>query len=170
MHKHFYQIGNPSWVDRRVRKKFGDQGYFDGIVVGIELSDDVSGAVLYQIEYEDNDGEDLYSMELEAILLPRLTAAEEAIAVAKIRAKRVAALNRNVRNVDTPKPSSNKKRRKRVQKHFAVPQGKNVFFLLDCETTGSRRNYDRVIESPAGELVSVRAPGGGACGVLESHR
>ena len=35
-----------------------------------------------------------------------------------------------------------KKKGKRVQ----IPDGNIVLFLLDCETTGSRRNYDRAIE------------------------
>ena len=27
-----------------------------------------------------------------------------------------------------------------------MPQGKKIFFLMDCETTGSKRNWDRGIE------------------------
>ena len=30
--------------------------------------------------------------------------------------------------------------------YVSLPAGKNCFFLLDCETTGSKRNWDRGIE------------------------
>ena len=88
-----------------MRKKFRDHGYFDGIVIGFELLDDGSNAALYQIEYEDNDSEDLCCIELQSILLPLLSPAQEAIAVAKIRAKRVVAINSAV-----TQPNPKKKR------------------------------------------------------------
>ena len=92
------------------------------------MLDDGSNSALYQIEYEDNDSEDLCCIELESILIPLLPPAQETIAVAKIRAKRVAAINEAVTQ---PSPKKGKRtRKKRTQRHFAVPQGKNVFFYL----------------------------------------
>ena len=42
------------------------------------------------------------------------------------------------------KTSSSSKKNK--NNFVEVPAGKNCFFLLDCETTGSKRNWDRGIE------------------------
>ena len=36
--------------------------------------------------------------------------------------------------------------KKKKGKQVPIPEGNIVLFLLDCETTGSRRNYDRAIE------------------------
>ena len=44
--------------------------------------------------------------------------------------------------------SSSKTAKKKSKKNnfVSLPAGKNVFFLIDCETTGSKRNWDRGIE------------------------
>ena len=48
-----------------------------------------------------------------------------------------------VNTTTTQKPKPKKKRK---SKHTKMPSDNLVLFLLDCETTGSRRNYDRAIE------------------------
>ena len=44
------------------------------------------------------------------------------------------------------KQTNAKKKAKKKTDFVELPAGKNVFFLLDCETTGSKRNWDRDIE------------------------
>ena len=52
---------------------------------------------------------------------------------------------KNNSNAQTDKNCAKKKAKKKPD-FVALPVGKNVFFLLDCETTGSKRNWDRGIE------------------------
>ena len=44
------------------------------------------------------------------------------------------------------KPSSKSVKKKKQKEFVSLPTGKNCFFLIDCETTGSKRNWDRGIE------------------------
>ena len=51
------QGGACIFLERRVRKNFGDHGWFDGIVTSTDVADDGSGADLFFVTYEDADGE-----------------------------------------------------------------------------------------------------------------
>ena len=46
-------------------------------------------------------------------------------------------------SASTTRPSKKSKKKKNF---VSLPTGNNCFFLLDCETTGSKRNWDRGIE------------------------
>ena len=137
-------------VGRRVRKSFGRAGYFDGLVVEVDVADDGSNETLYVVKYEDGDGEDLFWDELQPILVEKLSASKEATEVAKIRAKISAGpindavvAHQTTNNTVSKRPKPKKKRK---SKHTEMPRGNVALFLLDCETTGSRRNYDRAVE------------------------
>ena len=58
------------------------------------------------------------------------------------------AVKKKVKSVQQSGAEKKKKKPKKPPKHVwqDLPIGKKVFFLIDCETTGSKRNWDRGIE------------------------
>ena len=59
-------------VGRRFKKEFGEDGWFCGIVVGVQsapLMNDDEDVDLYKIEYDDGDEEELSKAEVESLLV-----------------------------------------------------------------------------------------------------
>ena len=46
----------------------------------------------------------------------------------------------------TTAPAQEKTKKGKSKTYVDLPAGKRVYFLIDCETTGSKRNWDRGIE------------------------
>ena len=119
----------PQYLGRRISKNFDGKDY-----VGIVTSTDVitvgknKGKPLYRVLYFDGDSEDLFQEEVEDYLLPPDD--EEA------------ATNDST---TTSASTAGKSRKKSTKKEFFKLTGRKKYLLLDVETTGSKRNWDRVL-------------------------
>ena len=137
------QLGEDSWVGRSVRKLFNGYGNFYGTVTDVEVQDERTGQRQFFVEYEDGDSEHLWPRELQRILLP----ATETIASASTT-QTIASVSASVSattSSQTAAPAAAPARKKKKHCRLSNPST-TVLFFLDCETTGSRRNYDRAIE------------------------
>ena len=57
--------GDDKWIGRRVVKKFGSAGDFEGIVYGVDADENKKGYRLFLIHYfDDDDGESMWPEEL----------------------------------------------------------------------------------------------------------
>ena len=140
-----------------MRKYFSGYGYFVGTVKDVEVQCDKSGQRQFFVEYEDGDAEHLSPRELQRILIkpgaPTVTTSASTTTTAAVSTATTSgstttgAVSTAATSASTNTTTTASQKKTRKVKHVRLPDPDHTcYFLLDCETTGSRRNYDRAIE------------------------
>ena len=134
-------------MGRKLLKEF-DGKSFEGVVYDtfVLKTGKKKGKRLYSVRYSDGDSEDLFLEEMEEYLLPEEVPPNATTTATK--GKKAA------RKKPVKKTAKNKE--------FVSISGTKMFFLLDVETTGSKRNWDVVIVyawmvvNESGEVLDIQ--------------
>ena len=158
--------GNDEWVGRDVVKNFGELGDFKGKVTDVDEHHGKPGCRLFYVVYDDGDDAWMEPTEVKSILVP-LNTNTTAPAPATVncfdllcksiinylhiisfwlQAAPVAEAQTTSASADTSSTQANKKQKKKSKyENFEGAPDNACYFLFDVETSGSKRNFDRII-------------------------
>ena len=138
-------MGDPSWIGRCVKKVFGELGEFTGIVVGCNSGAEPGEKSLFDIYYfDDGDAEQMWPSEVHKHLVNANVQADKSVqqkydALPGVKKSSWSAIGAHVAGTvdEAPNDQANPKSTKKKGINFVpLPQGRVVYFLMDCETTG----------------------------------
>ena len=147
------KCGEDTWIGCNVSKMFYDVngkelGIFKGKIVDVDDDADNVGHRIFQVVYEDGEDEWLSAKEIASIIIdecietvPAMSADTGSATLAS------AAASATSNTAGTPDASTTTKKKKAGKyEHYQGAPDNAVYFLFDLEVTGSKRNYDRVIQ------------------------
>ena len=154
--------GEDIWMGCNVSKMFYDANgkeldIFNGQIVDVDDDADNVGHRIFQVVYEDGDDEWVSAEEIASIIddeyigtVPATStdtgSATSASAAASATASASAAASTTTNTSDiSPAPTTKKKKPSKYEHYQSAPDNA-VYFLFDVEVTGSKRNYDRIIQ------------------------
>ena len=153
--------GEDIWIGRNVTKLFHDEhdkeiGTFNGQIVDVDDDEENVGHRIFRIVYEDGDDEWASAEEVAGILIDEDIGTAHAISLGAASATTASAINTSAsaasaasataNTADSPvEPTAKQKKPSKYQNYKSAPIN-GVYFLYDVEVTGSKRNYDRIIQ------------------------
>lgn len=154
--------GEDIWVGRKVWKTFYDSNgdeidTFDGKIVDVDDDEDEVGHRIFQVLYDDGDDAWISAAEASSIMIDEdidtvpatsnvTGSATSASAAASATASASAAASTTTNTSDIPPAPTTKKKKPSKYEHYQSAPDNAVYFLFDVEVTGSKRNYDRIIQ------------------------
>ena len=143
--------GEDIWIGRKVKKTFYGKGghvigTFAGKIVDFDDDEDEVGHRVFQVLYEDGDDEWMSPVDVVKILIEETVPASAASdTTTSSSSASAASATANAADIDDVAPTTKQKKPSKYQNYKSAPIN-GVYFLYDVETTGSKRNYDRIIQ------------------------
>ena len=147
--------GEDNWIGcNNVSKMFYDVNgkvygkelsIFKGKIVNVDDDADNVGHRIFQVVYEDGEEEWSSAKEIGNIIIDECIEMSAGTTGSADVASAAASATSNT--VGIPDASTTKKKKKTGKyEHYQGAPDNGVYFLFDLEVTGSKRNYDRVIQ------------------------
>ena len=130
--------GQSEWVGRRICKPFAGHGDCEGIIYASKADPRKKGYRQFFVYYfTDHSFEQMWPSEVAKYLLPEDQGADSASQKRYDALEGVSPSKWRKKKKVAKKKAAKKKVVKKNAKFSPLPEGRSVFFLIDCETTGN---------------------------------
>ena len=159
--------GDDAWIGRTVAKEFGPHGIFKGQVTDVDDNSKKIGWRVFHVEYEDGDDEWMGAEDLINILVVNIVCYLLHNVLCIVLCFRTTLIKQHLKIISNcivtepqqdesdeheeehavPVANARKKKQTKPSKYldYECAPSDAVYFLFDVETTGSKRNYDKII-------------------------